>query len=911
MEMLFGMYLDGSEWSNNSASIGEIRTGPQGLVGIIETRLGFSKPLVHPVYRIDAYMQRIKEIDQESSWFHESFTADPWSTSRQLLKWRDELAEAGWSDKVNIDTSQRLNFLYKLEKINIPLPEGWPERLREIINYLDQNIPIHISSINLIEPITMLPPVWQHLLKLLQNQGTIINNPQECDIKNPDSNLKSVQAFLQEDNVKMSLSAQDDSLILLQAENEWEAAEHLALWLASDPEQNNEVTIICGRDTTILDEALRRYGLPCIGRTEPSRFREIQQILPLLLSNIWQPIDIHLLAELLSLNTSPFPKYVCRYLMEAISQEPGINGRAWKNALNDIAAAYKQKLIDKDDPLAEEKTEVFIKDIQSFLVEDRYEPTIGIPEDKLREHCQKIIDWFGWQLEDDSMLVEIIGHAREIQKLSIGKGNIQRNILERMLDTVIGAGTISEDNCEEVSLWHVVDHPGQIVDSCNQLIWWGFNDPMISMPAYWSDKERSALESSGIYIEKTSDFRKREAHSWQQGFTKAQKRFIAYYFEQEEGAESPHHPFWDTICYAASQIGNCTSEEASSCLIKKCKDYDNKAEWSFAGRKQTLESVEKEERNEPIWEYSIPSSISVAPKRLSYSQMSTLTGCPLKWSLQYFANICLSKSRTIPSGSQMIGTFCHRIVEELFSDPSKQWAAEDAYKESEKLFDLLLPSMASELMLEGNAIEKLRYRSAISEAVRQLVLNVNRINLKVEKTEAYLEAIVNDIPFVGYADLLLRDIDGHPYVLDLKWTGSKEYRKQEIKDGLSLQLASYAWMLKYIESVQKVHTGYFMLSQGLLLSDSTIMTDDAIDSVCTLDEVWKMGVASINDIIEKFNRGIIEARGVMEAIEGKSEEKEKNIYINEYRSKGMLYQFPPCRFCDYALLCGLPEVANE
>jgi len=912
MKILFGTYMDGCRWSNKEASIGEVRVGPFGMADILITRLGANKPSVHPVHRINAYMERLKQIDDESQWFHESFAADSWSTSRLLLKWRDELVEAGWKKDMKIDASERLKCLYMLENIDTPIPDGWPERLQEIIEQLEKNKGVHISAVTLAEPITMLPPVWQRIFQLLQNQKTLIINSQENIIKNPDSNLKSVQAFMQNNEAKLPPLCKDDSLILLQAQNEWEAAEHLALWLASDADKNRNVTIICGRNTNILDEALRRHGLARLGRTEPTRFREIQQVLPLLLANIWKPIDIFLLAELLSLTTSPFPKYVCRYLLDAIAQEPGVNGRAWQHALEEIYKIYKQKLTDKEDTKAEQKAESFVKHIQSFLAEDRYDENEGIPEDKLRQRCQRIIDLFGLQIEDDPMLVEIVSHAREMQKLSIGKGNIKRNILERMLDTVVGVGSVSQDSFEEAGSWNAVDHPGQIADNCEELIWWGFNDYTASEPTYWTEKERFTLEKAGIYTEKTNDFRKREAYCWQQGFVKAQKRFICVYFEQEEGAQSCHHPFWDTIRFSASQIGSGASEEeVSDCLIKKCRDLDHKSQWVFAGRKQTLNIVKKETIKEPSYRYSIPPSDVFMPKRLSYSQMSTLIGCPLKWMLEYYAGIRMSKSYTIPTGSQMIGTFCHRIVEELFADTNKRWTPEEAYREAERLYDLLLPSMASELLLEGNSIEKQRYRLAVCEAVKQLVIHINKINLKVEKTEAYLEAPVNDILFVGYTDMLLRDAQGLPYVLDLKWSSSVKYRKQEIADGLSLQLASYSMLIKNIEQTPVVHTGYFMLSQGELISSSEALSDEAISCGCTQDEIWQMAIKTMNDVIQNLNNGTIEARGVMEIIEGLDDEKEKKNYIEQCRANMILYQYPPCNFCDFKILCGYAEVANE
>ncbi|MDW7657359.1 MAG: PD-(D/E)XK nuclease family protein, partial [Bacillota bacterium] len=305
--------------------------------------------------------------------------------------------------------------------------------------------------------------------------------------------------------------------------------------------------------------------------------------------------------------------------------------------------------------------------------------------------------------------------------------------------------------------------------------------------------------------------------------------------------------------------------------------------------------------------HSVPQSAIRNPDRLSYSQMSTLIGCPLKWALQYFAELKLPESQVIPTGNQMIGSLCHRIIQALY-DNGRQWNAEDAGVEASILFDRLLPALASELLLEGNTVEKQRYRDAICTAVRLLTEAINRRHLKVEKTEVPLTATIDSIPFIGFADLLLRDAAGNVYVLDLKWSSSSKYRRQEIEEGTALQLATYAWMLRSAEQAEQIHTGYFMLAQGQLISDSPLLSDEVINAPCSLEEVWNRGVTSLKSACRQMSDGLLEARGVKELLLSKendlSEEKTREKIAAEYWDNGMLYQRPPCNFCDFGHLCG-------
>ena len=73
------------------------------------------------------------------------------------------------------------------------------------------------------------------------------------------------------------------------------------------------------------------------------------------------------------------------------------------------------------------------------------------------------------------------------------------------------------------------------------------------------------------------------------------------------------------------------------------------------------------------------------------------------------------------------------------------------------------------------------------------ILNTER-DLR-ERSEERLEGNLDGIPFTGYADLLLRDKEGNPFILDMKWSGSSRYRKEEVEQGDALQLATYSWLL--------------------------------------------------------------------------------------------------------------------
>jgi len=309
----------------------------------------------------------------------------------------------------------------------------------------------------------------------------------------------------------------------------------------------------------------------------------------------------------------------------------------------------------------------------------------------------------------------------------------------------------------------------------------------------------------------------------------------------------------------------------------------------------------------PVQEaYPIPPNLA-APKTLSFSQMSTLLGCPMKWALQYHSGLRSPDTLALPTGNAMIGNLCHRIVNEIYSVPARRISPNEAAAEAARLYDYLLPSMASELELEGNERENQRTKRTVVYAVRQLAESIGRLGLTVEKSEEKLESSINGIPFAGYADLILRSRDGsaeNAFVLDMKWTRSSRYKEEEFTEGRALQLASYAWLLKSLvpdKPDNQIHAGYFMLAQGELLSDSPLLGENALPSTRSLDEIWDLASKAWNEDIRKLNEGTAEARGVMEAMRKMG----KMGKTPEISGQNSIYVSPPCVFCDFGVLCGL------
>jgi CRISPR/Cas system-associated exonuclease Cas4 (RecB family) len=143
------------------------------------------------------------------------------------------------------------------------------------------------------------------------------------------------------------------------------------------------------------------------------------------------------------------------------------------------------------------------------------------------------------------------------------------------------------------------------------------------------------------------------------------------------------------------------------------------------------------------------------------------------------------------------------------------------------------------------------------------------------------------VPFRGFVDLLLRDKENNPVVIDLKWTRSADkYRRQEIEDGLDLQLASYAWLIERKQADAKINAGYFLMPNNSWLSDTQE----------NLRQVFANATNTWQNELEKLSQGIISKGRDKDEEQDDGETSTANFKLNA-----------PCNLCQYEGLCKIDE----
>ena len=350
LHLVFSWFADGGAWpeypGEKSAVVDAAVVGPHGFLDHLETMLGLGAPAVAGVKRIATYLNKLKCAGAGNFWSR-SFSADPWSTAREVLVWRDQLVEAGWGPEIAVATG-RLGDLARAETSGPVLPVGFSNRLRQVIQVLATPRSLPLASVALIDARADLPAGWRRLLDRLEACGVAVTSQLLACVQHVSGDLSRLLAPFDAEGQRPEFTG-DGGVALLTADTELVAAEALAAWLAADKAGNENLVFILGKDSDLLDHALRRAGLPRLGASATSAHRALLQVLPLAFSLAWNPPDPQALLDFLLLPASPLPRWAANMLARCVAETPGVGGAPWQETFQRIAVRLVEKLPDESE----------------------------------------------------------------------------------------------------------------------------------------------------------------------------------------------------------------------------------------------------------------------------------------------------------------------------------------------------------------------------------------------------------------------------------------------------------------------------------------------------------------------------------------------------------------------------------
>jgi ATP-dependent helicase/nuclease subunit B len=899
MHIIFGWTLDGAshpQTANGAPdAIGEPVVGPKGFLGLLEAALGLAGPTTPAAVRIARYQGRLRLLDNGARFYSQSFARDAWATAKQILAWRDELYASGWRGQLIDNAGTRLQTMASLEiGEGQPLGKSAGERLLTVLDGLKTGRAVPIETIDIVVSEERLPMMWRRLFSCLRKAGIAIRNI-SAPVQTGDSDLIAIQGTLRGD--KATKFSGDGSFIILDAEDEWQAADAVAAWLSSG--DNRETVIVRGAGCPALDAACRRLGLPRPGWTETSPQRSALQVLPLALEMLWEPLEPARVMEFLNLPRSPLPRFVSRNFARSLQDEAGIGGERWTKAWQESikTSTDSRRSEGLNDAAIRKENDKDTDNWKFWLEPNRFRRSEGIPVKLIQDVCRRISQWSGSiaQRDDDHLFLTAAAHSAALSEsvAALGEPLIPAIQLGRIIDAVTAEGASAPAASEEAAPWSLVDVPGQIWGTSDTVVWWGFTGDLSSPPRPpWSNAEIAALGTVDAYVEPIEEIVLREAASWRQAILAAKSRVILAMPRRLRGEAATPHPLWHEIFAQLESLHAVTKARIPTQTISNNETVylGDRAIKRQAISPLALPSAQRR--------WAVPASTIKRRPIESITSIKTMIECPLAWALNYGAHVRPGVLNVLPDDANLIGILAHGVVEKLF-EQRKSWTPEEAANAAAKMFDSLAIQKAAPLLRPGYAVEYERAKARVSDSIRLLVQMIGNAGLSVRGVEQ--EIVVTFAPgqdFSGYLDLVLEDVKGQSVILDLKWSSRDKYRREEVQEGRALQLAAYTWLEEQAGRTS-LGAGYFMLRQQSLLFTAPHPFSPAHHVPgSNLRETWATLRAAYDHRMEQLERGDILVRGVPAGTDETDLDLMRQIE-------------PGCRFCDYSSLCGASNAGGR
>ena len=834
--LVFDMSLDGQAWTScvtreRAAIAGEVWLGPQGLLDRLELELGLVGARETPLERT---VDLVRQLETTSGFWSASVAIDPIATARRLLDDRDALMWWGWAGE---PASSRLDALWD---ITTSAATGLPDRLRHIVAALDNRRPA-IATLRHFEPIETLPALWQRLFRVLAAKGVPSTiTPLPAVVAGGDlGGLRSGR-----------LDARGDGTVqLVRSQGPLAAADDVAAAIAA-LSRLDEIVIIT--PDAILDRALLRHGLPCIGADVPPPASAV--LIRLCIETAFHPMDPAALHALLVADPGPIPRGIAAGLAWALAKFPARGTSQWCEALTKNLAGFA------DDVRPDITTR-----ITSLL--DPIAPRAGAIElNQIIDRLRILATWARGRCSAEPSLREVALAANQFVELvrRRGRDRFQRRELLRLcdeLDRVVVTGLPAQVGPIAVS------DPGAVLAPARAIVWWGFTRDRVRRQRgpRLTREEGAALSSVGVLPPDTSAAMMNEARRWRRPLDLATDALVLVCpYEDAVGDRAHAHPLWDEI------VASSSPEHAHRL---------RRARVTFPECGSPLEG-----RRERVTLRSTPKAFDAACTRLaisieeaeSVSRIEQLVGCSLTYVLRTIGKL----RRRLPAPPSepsplLFGNLSHHILALAF-------ARDGSWSAAEQLANTELAHLSEALLLPDHQAERVMLVRAIVASAKALQRLVESSGAKVRGVEMPLEGAIASLKIEGRADLIL---DEPAVVIDLKW-GMSAHR-EHLRSGTAIQLAVYA-------ALASAKGGAYLgvRDQRLFATRGSGLNNGTEPGVYAIDEVARAATVAIAERTKELKMGQLFAPGAI---------------VDATRSRieaGRIDLAPPCVHCELDGICG-------
>ncbi|MGF6596290.1 hypothetical protein P3T23_000997 [Paraburkholderia sp. GAS448] len=797
MHITLGLNLDSRLGPSRQDALDRPVVGPMGLLGLLETWLGLSRPEVSTAQRVTSYLGHLRRQSGQARFYSRSLEADGVGASAKLVSWRDEWRLGGWDGTAPAGSPRRLLDMAEVEQIaSGNIPPGPAERLAAVLAVLETG-QTPIESVLLIDPLDSFPRVWREVLSRLpdvrewqpepQGEG-LLRELQKC----------ALDAVTQGDFRPLVSPIADGSVVLVQASTR-EAAEH---WLSAYCRHTpTDRLLVCESDGDSVDATMMATGGTSSGFRDVSSLRPALQALGLALEMCWDPVDVGRLVEFLSHPIGPFQRKARVRLAKAVAEQPGIGGGAWESAKQEIRVT--------------ENGDAILEDIAFWLEGERWNRAAGAPVDALLVRVEKLADALRKRLADNGPLNATLGAAIKqcaavrdglLELKNQGAPTIAPRMVEQLLEHATPASAGNPFAPTQVGCLRAESDTAACIESADEVIWWMPSTPQLPLPLQWTKLELDTLNNLGVEVRNPQRELELLSRQWLRPLLAARRRFIMVL--PPPGAEE--HPvrqlllkLWPDLKQHLFDLDVQVAREFVGTLSKNLRHT------ALPPAPQALDL------DEPI---PLPTTDQ------SYTSMSELFNVPALYAFKRIARMRPASILEARDGNNLLGTLAHRVFEKLFQQAhSLNWTDEQAVTWFRDNVDSLLRTEGAVLLMHGAGVGLQRFRSVCEHAIRSMMRHLRAANAIRVHTELPVAGQLSHVSLVGKIDLLVELAGGKTVALDMKWRGDKRYA-QALLDGQHLQLALYSSLYQRQDGVAPAALGYFILETGAMyVSASDVM----------------------------------------------------------------------------------------
>ncbi len=789
----------GLEQRKGKVAFNETTVNQMGLLALLELRLGLSQPDTPQVKRLPEYFKAMRQVmnTQQGNILSDSWEADALGTAKKCLEWRDTLVMAGWVAGTG-QPSERLALLAEVERI-FKDRSAAADRWQRVIKALGEPSKLDAQELTVkvgLQSEDALQPLMRHVLKLLNEKGASVEYAQPGALAGASTNLgRFQQALLNHHQGNFTLK-DDKTLRVLSFPTDTEAARYLvAMHSMAQP------SLYIARDCMSMNYAQRMVGEPTSGCSISCSMEHEMQLLPLAVEQWANPYNVRSLMQWLQIAVHPIHPKLRSMLTRVLSTEGGRDNEKWDDAiglfLKEVDDETKEKVSARLQwalPRNKQK-EVDKQDFTHFITELKKWADA-------RRH---------FEARKDAMLAHQLASLSEALGVmlllidSVEGDVLNFEQLQQWASTLYNGGE-HDMTVSQVGSMNIVSHPGDIRSVVKQLTW---TDCYNAVPGkddcdFLNAKEREELEHRGCKLTSPMVLLEAEQQAQTAALLQASEQVtLVMADENVEGATSMH----PILIKLKQLMGN---EAWASLVQKPVIDED---------LLQQLPAIHNEQKLQPKIEITKGELIKMADHE-SYSALTNLVNHPVDYLLGRILKLDTMQEESIGEKETTMGTVAHRVIELLFNGSADKIgkAISQSYDET---FEQAVGEKGALLLLPENKLEKLRMKMVLRQSVDTLLSIIRENQLKVIDTEMDIDGDFDlgngeMLPVTGQADMVLERQDGKWVVFDFKWSTSKSWYENLLKNDTSLQLAIYKEMLSKKADVQGhthevVATAYYQL----------------------------------------------------------------------------------------------------